>query len=105
MAFNQVVRARVAPHPRIAFRIHHRWLAVCAALLSLPCALPAMAARCYVDHAASGANSGATWTDAYTDLQSALIDTDCTEIWVAQGVYKPTPGSDQTISFDIKPGA
>ncbi len=28
----------------------------------------------YVNPSASGANNGTTWADAYTDLQSALVD-------------------------------
>ena len=48
-----------------------------------------------VDQAATGANNGLSWTDAYTNLQDALdfalnnpglVD----EIWVAAGEYKPS---------------
>lgn len=56
---------------------------------------------CFVDIAATGANSGRSWTNAFVDLQSALTTAGCSEIWVAKGVYKPTTGSDQTISFVI----
>ena len=62
-------------------------------------------ATIYVDLSAIGANNGETWTDAYTDLQSALtraISGD--EIWVAEGTYKPTSGSDRTVSFGLKTG-
>ncbi|HEX3122573.1 MAG TPA: carboxypeptidase regulatory-like domain-containing protein, partial [Rhodanobacteraceae bacterium] len=47
-------------------------------------------ARCYVQADAKGTNTGASWPNAYTDLQSALHDSSCNEIWVARGVYKPT---------------
>src|SRR5690606_25817229 len=38
---------------------------------------------CHVDADAGGAGSGASWSDAYVDLQSALHDPSCIEIWVA----------------------
>ena len=66
---------------------------------------PAWAAAgplCYVNAAASGANSGDSWTDAYTDLQSALTDANCTEVWVASGVY--TPGLSQSDTFILTSG-
>lgn len=45
----------------------------------------------YVNQAATGANNGSSWTDAYTTLWEALLDVSPTsnEIRVAQGVYKP----------------
>jgi hypothetical protein len=60
----------------------------------------------YVNANATGANNGASWTDAYTDLQSALNSTcpGVTEIWVAAGTYKPTTGTDRNISFSMKNG-
>ncbi len=57
----------------------------------------------YVDAAATGANNGTSWADAFTDLQTPLdlVMGSC-EIWVAQGVYKPTNTPDRTISFVMK---
>ncbi len=51
---------------------------------------------CYVDADASGEAIGATWADAYTTVQDALADPNCTEIWVAKGVYYPDEGTGQT---------
>ena len=62
--------------------------------------------RLYVNAAATGANTGLTWTDAFTDLQSALnytCNASLTEIWVAAGTYKPH-ASDKNISFSMKNG-
>ncbi len=61
-------------------------------------------AICYVNAGvAGGANDGSAWTNAYSDLQSALTDTHCAEIWVAKGIYKPTNTSDRSVSFIIRP--
>ena len=63
------------------------------------------AARCYVDASViGGANDGSSWTDAYSDLQSALADVSCTEIWVAAAIYKPTTGILRSITFQLKTG-
>jgi predicted outer membrane repeat protein len=45
--------------------------------------------RCHVRADATGANDGSSWADAYTDLQSALAEAGCAEVWVARGVYRP----------------
>ncbi|WOK06112.1 LamG-like jellyroll fold domain-containing protein [Imperialibacter roseus] len=58
----------------------------------------------YVDVNAVGNNDGSTWTDAFTDLQSALAAAvDGTEIWVAAGNYYPS-GDDPSIPFVIPTG-
>lgn len=67
---------------------------------TIPAAMPVTAAvgpLCYVDAAAAGANNGDSWADAYPDLQAALTDPNCAEIWVAAGVYQP--GALRTASF------
>jgi len=64
----------------------------------------------YVNQAASGANDGTTWADAYTSLQDALNATprgSGDEIWVAQSIYRPDQGQavtegDREASFRLK---
>lgn len=56
------------------------------------------AAVIYVNVAATGANTGVSWTDAYTDLCDALRNANGgDEIWVVQGAYLPT--RDRTYAF------
>nr|WP_293840334.1 leucine-rich repeat domain-containing protein [uncultured Arsenicibacter sp.] len=62
--------------------------------------------RLYVKASATGANTGLSWTDAFTDLQSALnygCKGNLTEIWVATGTYKPTSTTARNISFAMLP--
>ena len=59
----------------------------------------------YVNGAAAGANTGASWTDAFTDLQMALsAAASGDEIWTAAGTYTPTSGSERTATFQLKSG-
>ena len=51
-----------------------------------------------------GNGRGSSWYDA-TSLQKALsIAVNGEQIWVAAGIYKPTEGTDRTISFQLKDG-
>jgi len=58
----------------------------------------------FVDIDAIGANDGASWADAFTDLQDALaLACNCEEvreIWVAEGVYIPSV----EVDFDASGG-
>lgn len=58
----------------------------------------------YVDANASGANDGTSWQNAFIDLQLALEEcTNYSQIWVAEGVYKPTSSTtDRTATFELK---
>ena len=74
---------------------------ICAPLLALAFGNAAHAATvCRVTTAGTG--DGSDWTTQAAGLQSALTDTNCTEIWVAKGVY--TPGASPDDSFNIRPG-
>jgi len=58
----------------------------------------------YVKQAAAGSGDGLSWANA-TTLQGALASaTSGAEIWVATGLYKPTSGTDLTVSFNLVPG-
>jgi len=70
---------------------------------SPPTALAATGPLCYVDvNAIGGLNTGNSWTDAYTSLQSALTDANCSEVWVAKGVYKPGASGSQAATFNVR---
>lgn len=56
----------------------------------------------YVKSTASGLNDGSSWTDAYTDLQTAINAAGVySNIYVAAGTYIPDM-SDSTVSFQLK---
>lgn len=64
------------------------------------------AAVIYVDDSAAGKNTGASWIDAYVDLQNGLAAAQSgDEIHIGQGLYKPAgPNGDRTISFHLVNG-
>ncbi|WP_238541933.1 choice-of-anchor Q domain-containing protein [Acidovorax sp. CF316] len=47
-----------------------------------------------------GTGNGSSWAQA-ASLEGALAGAACSEIWVRQGTYKPTTGTDRTVSFAI----
>ncbi|MBL7980818.1 MAG: hypothetical protein JNL52_03315 [Flavobacteriales bacterium] len=74
-------------------------------LLSLTIGTRCMATRYHVNVAATGAGTGLSWANAFTDLQEALsVVVPGDEIWVAAGQYKPTSGTTRTISFQVRNG-
>ena len=72
-------------------------------LLGLSLAGAAQAATIYVK--TDGTGNGSSWNNA-TNLQAALTSANSgDQIWVAQGVYKPTTSTnDRAASFLIRPG-
>ncbi len=85
----------------------HGAVAVVAALAligwpSAPAAHAATGPTCYVKPGALVTPDGNSWATAYPLLQTALADSNCTEIWVAAGVYKP--GNDPTDTFELVEG-
>lgn len=80
--------------------------------LLLACASPAWADVCRVTADGSAANDGSSWAMQAMDLQTALADLRCDEIWVAAGLYKPVVPADMSdvtlaerqVSFRVRPG-
>ncbi len=67
----------------------------------------------HVDARATGAHTGASWADAYPDVQDALDEaraSNCSpdapcEIWVAEGVYRPDRGTgSRTLAYELISG-
>jgi hypothetical protein len=104
------MRFRILPIPAYRHTTYLKFflLVLTLALLNLaalpPVPVYAIDLVCYVNVDAAGANDGTSWTNAFTDLQSALGTSTCTEVWVAAGTYTPTSGTDRTATFQLKSG-
>ncbi|MDX1476759.1 MAG: hypothetical protein R3301_03600, partial [Saprospiraceae bacterium] len=59
----------------------------------------------FVDADASGLNNGSSWTDAYTNIKTAL-KSNCSgvQVWVAEGTYYPTVTTDREAAFYLENG-
>ncbi len=54
-------------------------------------------------NAVSGANNGTSWANAYTNLMTAMSTaTSGSAIWVAEGTYKPSYGTDRNAVFTLR---
>ena len=59
----------------------------------------------YVNGDASGAGNGTSWADAYTEVSTALgAATAGSELWIAEGAYRPTSTSNRYATFQLKNG-
>ncbi|MDD4857911.1 MAG: FlgD immunoglobulin-like domain containing protein, partial [Candidatus Krumholzibacteria bacterium] len=62
----------------------------------------------YVDADATGGSGGSSWTNAFTELSDALtLAPSCpnvNQIWVAEGTYRPTAGTERSATFQMQSG-
>lgn len=59
----------------------------------------------HVNIAATGANTGQNWANAFTDLHSGLAAAQPGDaVWVAGGTYRPDAGTDRNRYFELKSG-
>ena len=78
--------------------IHYAFLTLFILFVSV-----AQAATIYVDASAIGTNSGSSWTNAFTSLQSAVASAvSGDEVWVAAGTYIPSAYPVGRTSTDIR---
>jgi hypothetical protein len=76
---------------------------------SCPCQIGCPPGRLYVDaNVAGGTGDGSSWENAFAELRDALdrrvICPGITEIWVADGMYKPTDATDRSATFQLQSG-
>ncbi|MGE0482098.1 MAG: right-handed parallel beta-helix repeat-containing protein [Phycisphaerae bacterium] len=64
----------------------------------------AQSATVYVNAAATGANDGSSWVDAFTDLGAALRAAQPgDQLWVVAGTYRPSAVGDREAAFELRP--
>lgn len=57
----------------------------------------------YVDQSAQGVGDGASWQDAFLQLEDGIEDAGPgDQVWIAQGIYHPTATGDRHASFRIE---
>ena len=80
----------------------------CLGIMTLILLIPVSGwAVVYVDiDNAKGPWDGNSWTTAYKNVQEGLDDAQKSdkEVWVAEGTYKPTDGTDKNIAFELREG-
>ena len=78
---------------------HYLLTIFCFAILNVS----SSSGQIFVAHDAAGMNNGSNWFDAFTELQPAIdaATATCAEIWVKQGTYRPTSGTDRNIVYSI----
>jgi uncharacterized repeat protein (TIGR01451 family) len=103
------VTATIAEH--VAQDVSGNWNTTSPSSATVTWTLPAVSSgTIYVNAAntAPGTKDGMSWATAYTELRTALASASpssgSVQIWVAGGVYRPTGGTDRTISFAMKNG-
>ncbi len=77
-----------------------------AAAVAISLASAASAGIVFVNHAATGANNGQSWANAFTTLQAGVGAAQAgDQVWVAKGTYRPAgPGGDRDTAFVLKSG-
>ena len=58
--------------------------------MSFVASIPAASTKLYVNANAVGSNNGSSWANAYTNLQTALLNSTLDSVFVALGTYKPS---------------
>lgn len=99
----------LVPRSRAHAILHGVLRLVCLLAATLVFGVAARAATqiVYVASFAHGSNDGSSWANAYPSLATALTKVSPTvanpvEIWIADGVYKPTTDSTRTATFQLQ---